>query len=224
MLYNVLMNKVLSLFISFVTAGNLVLVPVMVRAETESESSHASTTEVTKETETNEQKKTRASRVEEYKKNVKDKLSQTSKAKIVDKCEKAQSVAKTRHSKDENNLKGRSTAYSKIVEALERTSVRLKNDGIDVSKLESNTTELNAKIQNFNALEATSRQTLQDLSLIDCKSDPEAFKAALESARTARQNTQVAAKEVRTYLKDVVKQTLKTLKVERENQVTNQED
>ncbi len=223
MLYNMLMRKTISLFISLLTAGNLILMPVVVRAQTET-TTETSTEVTTKENETAEQKTTRTARIEEYKKNLKAKLTEASKALVATRCEKAQGVAKTRNEKDLTNLRGRTTAYSKIVAGLERTSERLSEKSLDVSTLDSNIATLKTKIENFNTLETTSRQALQDLTLLDCKSDPEAFKAALEAARTARQNAQAAAKEVRSYLKDVVKETLKSLKAELEQQSTTKEE
>lgn len=106
----------------------------------------------------------------------------------------------------------RHTAYENLTNRLTGLSEKLADKGIDVTVLNQQLTELQAKIADFDANLAEYKQAVADLTAMDCQADPEAFKASLEAARTARAETVQAARSVNQYLKETIKPTLQTIR------------
>jgi hypothetical protein len=193
----------------------------LVRAE---ETMEVTTTSENADSETKEdsvsesKKEARQKRVEEYKKKLKETLSSSTKTRISEKCVAAQALVKVHHGKSEVAFATRTKAYATILTKLEAAAASLKEAGKDVSALEANITELKTKVEGFKSLITTYQESLDDLAELECKNDPTAFKAALETARTNQKAAQDSAKEIRKYLTEVVKPTLKTLKENEEKE------
>jgi len=195
-------------------------VPTVTHALTGSDSDNSSSsTEAENETETeNEttettaQKQKRSERVEAYKKELKETLTNAIKTRIGERCVAAQGLTKKRVTANKTANTVRTSKFNEIVTKLEAVVTAYKAKNIDTSTLEANIVELKAKITSYSAADETYRQSLSDLTVLDCKTDPVAFKAALEKARTDQKAALTAAKAIRSYLTDTVKTTLKSLK------------
>ncbi len=180
--------------------------------DTSTSTDSSSTTSTTDETE----KKARSTRVEEYKKAYKERLSTTVQKRIGERCVAAQGVIKTHTARLNTRAKLRNANYGGIISALENAATRLGESGLDVTALQANITELKSRVESFKTSLTDYQQALSDLEALDCKTDPTAFKAALETARTKQAATLQVAAGIKTYLQDTVKPTLKALKEQKQ--------
>jgi hypothetical protein len=154
----------------------------------------------------------RASRLEKEKKDLKETLTDATKTRISERCVAAQGLVKKKTTNNESTTTERTKAYDQIITELQAIVAAAQVKTIDVTELQGEITTLQAKITTFKTANSTYQQALTDLSLLDCKTDPVAFKAALETARTDQLAVFNSAKDIRTYLTGTVKPTLETLK------------
>ncbi len=193
---------------SFSLFLSLAVTPASALAQDEStDDSSALTT-----TSTSDDSSGRPARVEAYKKALKETITAAAKLRIAERCVEAQKVVKVKKAKNVVAITARTKAYDTIVTRLTALSTAAAAKDADVTVLNANITELKAKIFTLKTASTTFQQSVTDLSAIDCKTDPIAFKASLETARTNQMAVSNAATAIRTYLKDTVKPTLKALK------------
>ena len=167
--------------------------------------------ETTEKTETTDDSAGRMSRVDSYKKEMKEALTATAKVRIVERCTGAQAVVKTKVNNNGTSTTARTAAYDLIVSKLQEVVTAASAEGANVTDLQANIAALQAKIVAFKSANATYQQALTDVGALDCKTDPVAFKAALEAARTDQVAVLASAKGIRSYVNDTVKVTLKAL-------------
>lgn len=156
--------------------------------------------------------KGRTTRISTYKKDLKETLTDAVKIRIAARCEGAQGIVKAKTTNNGTVSTARAAAYADIVKNLQSLSTTLSADGSDVTTLNANISVLQTDITAFNTANTTYQQALADVAALDCKTDPTAFKAALEAARTDQKAVFKAAQTIRIYLTDTVKVTLKALK------------
>ena len=246
MLYNTIMKKKFAYFaMSLSFSLSLVAMPVYVRALSGSDSNNTTTTTTSttattdpqKETEneaeletekstteapeTTEVKTARETRVGDYKKLLKETMTTALKARISSKCVPAQALLKTKSNKNSAKTKVRTDAYDKIVTELETLSTSVAAKGADVTALQASITTLKANIATFKAANTVYQLALADIAALDCKTDPTAFKAALEVARTNQIVVFNAAKTIRTQLTATVKPALELIKTSLEAKKDN---
>jgi hypothetical protein len=119
------------------------------------------------------------------------------------------STAQTRFNKIRSNRK---STYKEIEDKLSRLSERLVAAGVDTAAFDAALADIRMKIQEFSEVASSYDQTLADLAAMDCTADPEAFKAALESAREDREALVAKAEELKTYIKTTVRAVIEELK------------
>jgi hypothetical protein len=154
----------------------------------------------------------RQSRIEAEKKNMKETLTTELKTRIAERCLAAQARVKTKTTENTTATTARTKTYDEIITKLQAIVTEATANKLDVTSLQAEIIVLQTKITAFKTANATYRQDLLDLSLLDCKTDPTAFKAALTTARTDQQAVLLAAKNIRSYLIDTIKPTLQALK------------
>lgn len=238
MLYNVAMKKRLIYVAMSLSMAFSLATPLAVQAtslgrtsysQTESTLKSNSTDSATTTTSTTSQASTtpaamsddsagRSSRLENYKKNLKEALTATLKARIVERCVAAQAIVKGRVTSNDAITIARETAYDEIIGNLQSVVTTASEQNVDVTALQANISVLQAKIVSFKAANSTYHQALSDLGAVDCKTDPTAFKGALEAARADQLAIFTSAKDIRSYLNDTVKVTLKALKTKLNSQ------
>lgn len=162
--------------------------------------------------ETPAQKTEREARVKQLKTAQKTKLTTTEKKKIQDKCQAAQGKMSSVTGKFNGIETSRAQVHKNILERLVTANNKLKEKGVATTQLEAEITALTAKIDTFNADLAAYKQAVTDLKAVDCKTDPEGFKAALTDARADLEKVRTSAKAVQTYLKETVRPLLTELK------------
>lgn len=172
------------------------------------------TTTTTNTTTSTDSTKTLAQRIADRKAALKTKLTNTEKTRIVAKCVASQGVVGNVKGKLQSTENARIKAYTAVETNLNELSTKLKDKGVDTTELNTNLVALKAKIDTFNTDLAAYKQDVSDLKDVDCKADPEGFKASLEAARTALTTVSKDGLDIRTYLTDTIKPLLKTIRTQ----------
>ncbi len=181
-------------------------------ASTESPAA-TSTTQSSDDAPLTEQQKTELTkRLSDRKTELKTKLSALESTKIKSKCTTSQGVISSLGQRVKGIETSHTEVYGNLVDRLTKLSTKLKDKGVDTTTLNSEITTLKAKIATFTTDLTAYKQTVKDLKTMDCVSDPTAFKASLETARTAREKVSKDATDIRTYLTVTIKPTLKELR------------
>jgi hypothetical protein len=224
------MKRKLSYLITTLFLGATILTPAVAMAEhgSDSTSSHEATATTTStdssgsgsssddttkvETETHDM----PGRITKLKTQFKVKLGAAEAAHIKLKCVGAQGVVGKLHTKFGNSVTVRTQAYTELQKNLDKLVTKLKAKDVDTTTLEQQITELKAKITTYTTDLTAYKTALSDLKSVDCKTDPDAFQAALLAARTAHDKLVTDVLAVRTYLVGTIKPTLKTIKTQLE--------
>jgi chromosome segregation ATPase len=159
-------------------------------------------------------KQSREDRLAKIKEKMAAKLEKAEEAKIKSKCKSSQGKLTSVQAKVTKIRTQRKNAYREVGEKIDRLVERLKAAGIDTSSLEAARADVKNKVDEFNQLVLDYEQTLTDLSSMDCVSDPQAFKAALESARDGRKALAEKGEELKKYVKETLKPIIDELKTQ----------
>lgn len=159
-------------------------------------------------------KKKLIERLAERKTQAKLKLTTAQKTRLQSKCKAAQGLLAPLKTKAHSHEKGRSEVYTKVVSKLTDLSAKLKAKGANTAELDAAITTLQGKVTTFNTDITAYKQAVSDLADMDCATDPDAFQASLQSARTTLEKVNKNAADIRTHIKDVVKPALVKLRAE----------
>lgn len=164
-------------------------------------------------------------RIETRKAEAKLKLTTAQQKRIETRCQGAQGLVKQVSGRAHGVETSRTKVHTNLVERLKKLEAKLTEKNLDTTQYKTQITELESKIATFNTDMAAYKLTVTDLSSIeDCTADPTAFKASLDASRTALQKVRDDSLAIRTYVKDTIKPTLKSLRTQLEttaNQETN---
>ncbi len=166
------------------------------------------------------QEKIRA-RVDTYKESAKNDISQSESKRIASVCKDAQVKLQTvkarvdsAASQKKEKLNGLSTKLDVLLQKIKKTSV-------DTSEIEAIIAQIRSEKELLITTLLDHETTVNDLVLIDCESDPEAFKAALVTAREQRKNLLSQLDTFKSLLKEQLKTNLQSLKSNLANQNNN---
>lgn len=106
----------------------------------------------------------------------------------------------------------RTQVYGNLVDRLTKLQAKLDAKGADSAELKTEIATLQTKIDTFKTDFATYKTAVSDLSEMDCVTDPTAFKASLETARTTLKKVQDDSKDIKAYVNDTIKPTLKKIR------------
>lgn len=201
----------------------VLLVPLVfggVVAADESDGNTASepTQTTQKEIKTGNEGLTLQQRIEKYKAE-----SRANKVTATTAAEKARLQTKCKASQGRvSSLKGRITGidtsrtqvYTNLLNRLNTLDDKLEAKQVDTTTYDQQVAELTTKIETYRTTLATYKEAVSDLAELDCTADPEAFKAALATARTTRAELIADGKAVHTYLKDTLKPTLQAIRAQ----------
>lgn len=169
-------------------------------------------TETTTEVETQAQKTEREARIKKLKEVQKVRLAAAEKKKIQEKCQASQGKVASVGNRLNGVETSRAEVHKNILNRLNTAVTKLKEKGVDTTALEADIATLSTKVDTFNTDLATYKQSISDLKLEDCKTDPEGFKAALTTARTNLEKVRADADAIHAYLKDTIRPLLTELK------------
>ena len=151
-------------------------------------------------------------RVEERRNKVKPTLTNAETTRIKDKCASAQGKTNLLQNKLRDTYNPFQNRYDAYVKKLDSLTKKLETEGKDVTELKAQTATLAEKYAAFQAQLELLRVSAADLTAMDCKAEPNGFKATLEELRTQLKATQASFKEVNKYAKETIKATLQGLK------------
>jgi chromosome segregation ATPase len=187
----------------------------IVNAEGGSSSNNTSTntpTNTTTEPGSSTEQQDMLKRLAEHKTELKTKLTTLEQTRIKDRCKQAQGGG---INSLDGRIKGvetsRNEVHKNLLDRLTSLVEKLKAKGVDTTKLESEIAVLKTKIDTFKADLATYKQDIADLKAMDCSTDPTAFKAELLVARTQRDKLKADVTDIRKYVTDTIKPTLKEI-------------
>jgi hypothetical protein len=188
----------------------------LVSAETGTGSSGSTDTTKTEDTVKPDDKQL-LNRLTERKAEYKAKIAATELARLKEKCKLAQTGnVSSLHGRIKGIETSRNEVYNNLVSRLTKLDEKLKLKGVDTTKLEAEIATLKTKISTFQTDLAKYKQAVLDLKSMDCAADPTAFKASLESARTLREQVNKDAQDIKTYVNDTIKPTLKEIRAQLE--------
>ncbi len=153
-------------------------------------------------------------RLQERKDELKLRLSNAQKTRLQARCKNAQGKLSAVEGRIQGIETSRNEVYGNLVGHLTELSSKLKAKGIDTSQLDMQIVQLEERIAAFKTEFAEYKQAVADLAEMDCEADPEAFKAALEDARSHRKTLHETGQNIRKYVTETIKLTLAVLRAE----------
>lgn len=152
-------------------------------------------------------------RLAERKSALQTKLTAAQEAKIKSKCRISQGApVKVLELRIRGVEKSRKEVYTNLVNRLTKLDGQLKAKNLDTTEFDGELVTLKTKITTFESDLAKYKQALIDLKSVDCVSDPTGFQASLDSARTLRDQVSKDAADVKNYVNDTIKPTLKKIR------------
>lgn len=185
-------------------------------AQDESVSTTAQAPTDTKQEPLNQEQKTQLQeRLNKRKTDAKLRLTTVQEKRLQTRCTNAQGLVKSVNGRSVGIEANRSKIHSNLVQRLTTLETKLAAKDINTDMLKTNITELQNKITAFESDFTVYKQAVADVSNIeDCTTDPVAFKASLDAARTALQKVRDDSVAIRAYVKDSIKPTLTDLRTE----------
>jgi DNA repair exonuclease SbcCD ATPase subunit len=156
-------------------------------------------------------------RITNYKRNLQYEVRRNQEDKMKLRCEGVITYIETLNPRLVALQKSRNKAYSSISNQLEELYKRLEAQAFETSKLKTNLDELNAKLATFSADMKSYRQASADMIQINCRKEPIAFIAALETARTKHDALVVLVSDIREYIANTIKPTLQQVRTQIED-------
>lgn len=214
------MRKIFSILLTIAVFSLVTISPVIGYAATDST------------TQTDEKvQQSLKTRVEKYQKNHPQNMTATQLLRVKNFCKLAQTKTKTHTenavSKGEKRLK----VYNNMNDNLKALIVRMKdkklNDkDVDTTKLDALMKQLGESIAKFKADLATYQVSLNDVSTMDCQSDPASYKSALEETRANHKlviaDSEAIFKLIKTDIKAELKVIKDALKIEEDKEEVTQ--
>jgi hypothetical protein len=125
-------------------------------------------------------------------------LTATEQTRLKTRCVAAQNLITTLKTRNEDLVANRKQIHTDMLDRLKAITAKLDSTDVNVAELITETEALRVDIAAFDAIILQYTQAVSDLSEMDCKSDPTAFKASLEAARATRSQLATSAKDIRT--------------------------
>lgn len=160
------------------------------------------------------QANTMQKRIDEYKQKLTTNPGQSDLNRLKLRCNVAQNVLGTVNTRSTNAQQKRSQAYAKINTTLDELTKVLKEENVETTKLETQSKELKSKTDTFNKTQAAFTTAVKDAAELKCDQDPLALRAAIQEARNLQGQLQTQAADIRTYVTNVLKPTLKQVRSE----------
>jgi predicted nucleic acid-binding Zn-ribbon protein len=206
-------NKIMlgALLIAPLFTFSISAVPASAQEQGRGNSRVAQTT-TTKPELTEEEKKALQERLTKRKAEMKVRLTAAEKQRLQTRCKNSTGKISELRGRIKGIETSRAQVYENLVNRLTKLSTRLQERGVDTTELDSQITELQEKIATFTTDLAAYKVAVGDLEDMDCAADAESFKASLEAARAAREKIKVDIADIKTYVNDTIKATLKEIR------------
>lgn len=154
----------------------------------------------------------RKARVEKYKLEVAERLTNAQEKKISDICKTSQLKLEKVQTSVEETVAKRQEKLQSIVEKLEDLSVKLREASVNTTELDAVIISLKSKTTEMMTGFEEYQQTLEDSSIVDCEVDPVGFKASIEAARLKRTEIKTMSIDIKKYVTESVNTLLGQIK------------
>lgn len=151
-------------------------------------------------------------RLQERKDALNLRLSNAQKNRLQTRCKSSQGKLRSVEGRINGIETSRNQVYGNLVDRLKDLSAKLQTKNVDTADLDEQILSLEEQVATFKANLAEYKQAVSDLAAMDCESDPEAFKAALEQARTLRATLFESGQNIKAYVRETIKPTLVTIR------------
>ncbi len=141
-------------------------------------------------------------------------LSNAQKTRLQARCENAQGKIRSVEGRIKGIETSRDRVYANLLSHLTDLSGKLKTKNVDTNQLDAQISLLEESIGAFKAGLAEYKQAVADLTAMDCASDPEAFKAALEESRSYRKTLHETGQNIRKLILETIKPALAVIRAE----------
>ncbi|MBP7767226.1 hypothetical protein KA068_01765 [Candidatus Saccharibacteria bacterium] len=165
-----------------------------------------------------------ATRLQNRKDKMIKKLVIEQKLSLASKCVTAQTKIKPATVTTNDAATKRIDKYTNLVKKLESTSKTLSERSVDVTKLDESIKNLKQLIETFQKDFDVNKLAMSDLVDMNCASDPESFKAALDEARSSMVALRADSLAIHSYLSENIKPQLKAFKVSLESRTKSTEE
>lgn len=190
----------------------VLLAPGFVTAQTNDDSTEVETTTQSEDVTTESAAEDKKTRVEEYKAKQTKRMTASEEKKVAGVCKTSQQrLEKVQTSVQETVVK-REEKLKSVALRLDDLSVKLREASVNTSELDAVIVNLKAKTTEMLTEFEEYQQMLDDASTIDCATDPQGFKASVESARAKRAEIKTMSTDIKKYATESVKTTLDSVK------------
>lgn len=131
---------------------------------------------------------------------------------IKSKCRAAQGQVASTEARVKSFEAKRTKVYANLITRLEKLGTKLKTAGVDTATYDERVATLKTKKNAYTVDLTALRQALADVTAMDCAADPHGFAATLLEAKSLRENIIEKGKDIRTYMKDSMRLTLKEIR------------
>lgn len=129
-------------------------------------------------------------------------------------CKAAQGQITSLQARLHGAVTARGLAHSKIIDKLDELAGKVTAAGLDTAQLEQVLAELRTQLLAYEEQLTVYQQAIDDLIALECENDPEAFMAALETARSLRSQLADGSAQIKAYLHDTVKAEITVIKTQ----------
>jgi len=157
-------------------------------------------------------------RLQERKDEIHTKLTEYKKNRLKSRCKNAQGMLTSANARIKGVETSRKKVHENLLNRLVKLSGQLKDKGLDVTELNSQIETLKGMIAGIELEISDYKQAVSDVVEMTCVDDPEAFRASLDIAKEKLKAIKTSSAEIRAYLKDTIKVTLKGLRAQLESQ------
>lgn len=163
---------------------------------------------------TEERKAKLQERIEKRKTDLKLRITATEKQRLQTRCKNSTGKFNALDGRIKGIETSRTQVYENLADRLTKLSEKLQERNVDTTEFDAEIAQLQEKIATFQTDLAAYKQAVADLKDMgaDCATDAEGFKASLETARSALQKVKVDAADIKTFVNDTIKPTLKEIR------------
>lgn len=220
-MYKNITYAVTGLLVCVISISALTVVrPVHVDAQTpteaavETQASDIATSE--NESLSGSEKKTTEQRIQAYKEKQTEKLAEAQAKRVQARCKAAQEKVTALQKQVATTIEKRKTAYDAVDTKISALLEKLQKAGIDTKAYETAREDVKIAAASLSEDMDAYGFVLDDLVAMDCAADPDAFKAALEAARTTQKQLREQSQAFRSLVKTDIKALMQEIRTQLE--------